>query len=236
MYFWGDWTWILLIPGLIISAIAQAKVTSAFNRYSKVRTQNGVTGAEAAREIMQDSGLPSLRSIRIVPISGELTDNYNPSTKIMSLSQNVMNSATVAAVGVAAHETGHAIQDAVNYGPMRFRNAIVPVCNFASQASWPLFLIGLVFAGGQGSFGMMLMNIGILLYCVALIFYLITLPVEFNASSRALKALDEYRILEPDELQGAKRVLQAAALTYVASMLTALLTLVRLLVLRGSRD
>lgn len=236
MYLWGDWTWMLLIPGMIISAIAQARVSSAFNRYSRVRTQNGVTGAQAAREIMQDSGLPALRSIKIVQIPGELTDNYNPSTKIMSLSSGVMDSATVAAVGVAAHETGHAIQDAVSYGPMRFRNAIVPVCNFASHASWPLFLVGLVFASRQGSFGLMLMDIGILLYCLALVFYLITLPVEFNASSRALKALNEYQILQPDELQGARRVLQAAALTYVASMFTALLTLVRLLVLRGRRD
>ncbi|MGI6109649.1 MAG: zinc metallopeptidase [Eubacteriaceae bacterium] len=229
-YFW-DWTMLILIPGIIISAIAQAKVSSAYSRYSEVRTANGLTGAEASREIMNDSGL---RGVQIVQIGGKLTDNYNPKTKMMSLSQGVCNQATVAAVGIAAHETGHALQDMDGYAPMKFRNAIVPVCGFASNASWPLFILGFFF--GNSSFGITLMDIGIGLFCVALVFYLITLPVEFNASKRAMQALDQYGLVTEEELVGVKRVLNAAALTYVASMLAALLNLVRLLALRGSRN
>ncbi len=236
MFYFADWTYLLLIPGILLSMYAQARVSSAFNKYSQVRTQNGITGGQAAREIMIDTGIASLRNIKIVPISGELTDNYNPATKLMSLSQNVINSPTVAAVGVAAHETGHAIQDAVGYWPMKFRNAIVPVSGFCSQAAWPLFFIGLIFGAGKGSFGYTLMNIGIILYLVAFLFYLITLPVEFDASRRAVKTISEYGILPPEDIGGVKRVLSAAALTYVASMLTSLLTLIRLLVLRDRRS
>lgn len=228
-YFW-DWTMLLLIPGLIISAFAQAKIKSAYSRYNEVPTANGVTGAQAAREIMQDAGL---YGVDIVTIGGELTDNYNPKDKKMSLSRAVANRASVAAVGIAAHETGHALQDFDGYLPMRFRNFIVPICGFASNASWPLFIVGFFF--GNSQLGITLMDVGIGLFCVALVFYLVTLPVEYNASRRAMAALSSNGIVSEDELAGVKRVLNAAALTYVASMLAAFLNLLRLLVLRGNR-
>ena len=228
-YFW-DWTMLLLIPGLIISAIAQAKIKSAYSRYNEVPTANGVTGAQAAREIMLDAGL---YGVDIVTIGGELTDNYNPKDKKMSLSRAVANRASVAAVGIAAHETGHALQDFDGYLPMRFRNFIVPICGFASNASWPLFIVGFFF--GNSQLGITLMDVGIGLFCVALVFYLVTLPVEYNASRRAMAALSSNGIVSEDELAGVKRVLNAAALTYVASMLAAFLNLLRLLVLRGNR-
>lgn len=227
-----DYSMLILIPGLIISFIAQAMVDRAYAQYSKVPTLNGVTGAQAARDIMNFNGLSG---VRIQTIPGVMTDNYNPRTKVMSLSHDVAAGATVAAVGIAAHETGHALQDAANYWPIRFRNAIVPVCGFASQASWPLFLLGLVFAQAS-RIGLWLMDAGILLFCVSLLFYIITLPVEFNASRRAVQALSQENIIAPEQIPGVRRVLKAAAMTYVASMLMALLNLLRLLVIRGRRN
>ncbi len=229
MFYFYDWTFLILIPGLILSAIAQGMVSSAYSKYSRVPTSNGLTGSQAAEDIMRNNGLTG---VRIHLISGTMTDNYNPSDKIMSLSNNVANGATVAAVGIAAHETGHALQDAQNYFPVRVRNFIVPICGFASNAAFPLFFIGLIF-GRTASFGTMLMDIGILLFCVAFLFYLITLPVEFNASKRAIQALTTENLIAPDEVAGVKRVLRAAALTYVASMLMALLNIVRLVAIRG---
>jgi len=225
-----DWTFMLLIPGMILAAFAQAKVRSAYNKYSQVRTQNGLTGTQAARQILDAHGLSH---VRVEQVAGELTDHYDPRTKILRLSQGVANSNSIAAVGIAAHETGHALQDANGYAPLRFRNFIVPISNIASTASWPLFLIGLFM--GSSSIGMTLMNLGILLFVVAFAFYVITLPVEFNASSQAMKILEQNYIVTAEENRGVQKVLSAAALTYVASMVTALLNLVRLIALRNSR-
>lgn len=228
--FFYDWTFILLIPGMILAAFAQAKVRSAYNKYSQVRTQNGLTGTQAARQILDAYGL---HHVRVEQVAGELTDHYDPRTKILRLSQGVANNNSIAAVGIAAHETGHALQDASDYAPLRFRNFIVPISNIASTASWPLFLIGLFM--GNSNMGMTLMNLGILLFIVAFAFYVITLPVEFNASSRALNVLEQNYIVTSEENRGVQKVLSAAALTYVASMVTALLNLVRLIALRNSR-
>ena len=231
--FFFDYTWLILIPGIIVAAWAQYQVSSAYKTYSRVPTRNGLTGAEAARQLLNINGLGN---VAIEGISGELTDHYDPRSKKMRLSGGVGGSTSIAAVGVAAHETGHAIQDKEGYWPLRFRNAIVPVCNVASSAAWPLFFIGLIFGGGRGSFGVMLMNLGIVLFCISLVFYIITLPVEFDASRRAVKALIDYNLIAPGEEVGGKKVLRAAALTYGASALMAILNLLRLLVLRGDRD
>jgi len=229
MYFF-DWTWLILIPGLIISAIAQAKVSSAFNTYSEVPSENGLTGADAARRLLDANGLSQ---VRIQGISGNLTDHYDPRDKSMSLSQGVGASKSIAAVGVAAHETGHAIQDAQGYFPLKFRNAIVPVCNFTSNAAWPLFFIGLILGGARSSFGILLMDVGIIFFSVAVVFYLITLPVEFNASHRAVEELKRYSLIRPEEEVAVRKVLSAAAMTYVASCLVAFLNLFRMIALRN---
>lgn len=228
MFFW-DWTFFLLIPGIIVAGYAQAQVSKAYRTYSRVATKNGMSGAEAARRLLDINGL---RNVHIEGIAGELTDHYDPRSKVMRLSGGVGGGRSIAAVGVAAHETGHAIQDKEGYWPLKFRNAVVPVCNVASNMAWPLFFIGLIF-GARSVLGTWLMDVGILLFCVSLVFYIITLPVEFNASSRAVAALTEYQLIAPGEEKGVKKVLRAAALTYVASALMAFLNLVRLLLLRG---
>lgn len=230
MFFSFYGSMLILIPGLILAAFAQYQVSSAYKTYSRVRTSNGLTGAQAARKLLDINGL---NNIGIESISGNLTDHYDPRNKVMRLSGGVGGADSIAAVGVAAHETGHAIQDKEGYFPLKFRNAIVPVCNFASSAAWPLFFIGLFFGGGRGGFGLTLMNIGIILFCVTLVFYVITLPVEFNASKRAVAALQQYNLIAPGEEAGVKKVLRAAALTYVASALMAFLNLLRLLALRN---
>jgi hypothetical protein len=232
MYFLPfDWTFLILIPGMIVAAYAQFQVSSAYKAYSKVRTKNGLTGAEAARTLLDSNGLST---IGIEAIAGDLTDHYDPRSKVMRLSQGVGQQATIAAVGIAAHETGHAIQDKEGYGPLRFRSFMVPITGFASNLAWPLFFLGFFFA--QTSWGFALMDFGIILFSLALLFNIITLPVEFNASKRAVEALMDNHLILPGEEVGVKKVLRAAALTYVAAALMSLLTLLRLLILRGSRD
>lgn len=231
MYYFGS-SWLILLPGLIIAAIAQAKVSKAYKTYSRVPTRTGMTGKDAARRLLDANGLTN---VGIEMISGEMTDHYDPKRKVMRLSNGVGNGASLASVGIAAHETGHAIQDAKGYMPLRFRNAMVPVCNLTSQAAWPMFFIGLVLGGNRSSFGIILMNLGIILFAVALVFYIVTLPVEFNASSRAVAALTQYGIVSPGEEVGVKKVLSAAAMTYVASTLMAFLNLVRMLAIRERR-
>lgn len=232
MYFLPfDWTFLILIPGMIVAAYAQFQVSSAYKAYSKVRTKNGLTGAEAARTLLDSNGLST---IGIEGIAGDLTDHYDPRSKVMRLSQGVGQQATIAAVGIAAHETGHAIQDKEGYGPLRFRSFMVPITGFASNLAWPLFFLGFFFA--QTSWGFALMDLGIILFSLALLFNIITLPVEFNASKRAVEALMDNHLILPGEEVGVKKVLRAAALTYVAAALMSLLTLLRLLILRGSRD
>lgn len=221
-----DSTIIILIPAIIFSIAAQIMVKSAFSKYSKVRNSRGLTGADAAREILDRNGLTN---VRIEHISGSLTDHYDPRANVIRLSDDVYGSATVAAVGVAAHEAGHAVQYAEGYYPIKIRNAIIPVTRFGSSLSTPLVILGLLLSWD------FLITAGILLFCAVVLFQAITLPVEFNASGRALKTLRSSHFLEDDEMKGARSVLTAAAMTYVAAMLSALLSLVRLLVISGRR-
>lgn len=225
MFWYYDWTFIIIIPALIISAWAQMKVSSSFNKYSKIMSINGYTGAQVARMLLDSEGL---YDVPIEEIGGKLSDHYDPRRRVMRLSRDVYYGTSVASIGVAAHETGHAIQHQRHYAPLQIRNAIVPVVNFSSNASWIIFLLGLFLGFGY------LVNIGIVLFIAVVIFQLITLPVEFDASNRALKVLEERNILYGDEIKGAKSVLSAAAMTYVAAALTAVLQLVRLIAL--SRD
>lgn len=223
---WGfDGTYVLIILAFLISALVSAKMNATFSKYSKVRSYCGMTGAQAAQRILSSAGI---YDVRIEHVSGKLTDHYDPSNKVLRLSDAVYGNTSIAAIGVAAHECGHAVQHARNYVPLSVRSAIVPVANFGSQLSWPLFLAGLIF-----SFCPLLM-IGILLFCAALLFQIVTLPVEFNASARALRMLDETGIMGRQEIRGTKKVLRAAAMTYVAAVIGSLLQLLRLLILSGA--
>ena len=223
---WGfDGTYVLIILAFLISALVSAKMNATFSKYSKVRSYCGMTGAQAAQRILSSAGI---HDVRIEHVSGKLTDHYDPSNKVLRLSDAVYGNTSIAAIGVAAHECGHAVQHAKNYVPLSVRSAIVPVANFGSQLSWPLFLAGLIF-----SFRPLLM-IGILLFCAALLFQIVTLPVEFNASARALRMLDETGIMGRQEIRGTKKVLRAAAMTYVAAVIGSLLQLLRLLILSGA--
>ena len=223
---WGfDGTYVLIILAFLISALVSAKMNATFSKYSKVRSYCGMTGAQAAQRILSSAGI---YDVRIEHVSGKLTDHYDPSNKVLRLSDAVYGNTSIAAIGVAAHECGHPVQHAKNYVPLSVRSAIVPVANFGSQLSWPLFLAGLIF-----SFRPLLM-IGILLFCAALLFQIVTLPVEFNASARALRMLDETGIMGRQEIRGTKKVLRAAAMTYVAAVIGSLLQLLRLLILSGA--
>lgn len=220
-----DPTYILVIPALIFAFIAQSLVKSTFKKYSSVYSNRGITAADAARKILDENGL---YNVRIERVSGELTDHYDPKANVIRLSDSVYGSTSVAAIGVAAHESGHAIQHAVGYTPISIRNAILPVAQIGSQLAMPLVLIGLVIS----SFSF-LIDVGIIVYLAVVLFQLITLPVEFNASGRALKVLDG--ILNPDENAKAKKVLTAAAMTYVAALFSALTTLIRLILVSNNR-
>ena len=225
--YYFDPTYILIVIGMVICLVAQAHVNSTFKKYSRVQSNSGLTGAQAAKRILESQGI---YDVTIQHIAGELTDNYNPRNKVLSLSSSTYNSTSVAAIGVAAHECGHAIQDAVNYAPLNIRTAIVPAANIGSTLSWPLFLAGLVFSIRP------LLTVGILLFSLAVLFQLVTLPVEFNASARALKMLGDNRLIAQEEVKGAQKVLVAAALTYVAALAASVLQLLRLIILAGGRD
>lgn len=227
-YSWFDPTYILVLIGAVICMAASAKVNSTFNKYSKYRSMSGMTGAQAAERILQSAGI---YDVTVQHVSGRLTDHYDPRNKTLNLSDSVYGSASVAAVGVAAHECGHAIQHQKNYAPLTIRGALVPVANFGSALAWPLIIIGLVF--GAGSF---LVNLGIIFFSAAVLFQLVTLPVEFNASARAVRILNDTGILGQEELGYTKKVLGAAALTYVASAAAAILQLLRLIILFGGKD
>ena len=230
MYFYWDSTYILVIIGAIICMAASAKVKTTFNKYSKRRSMSGMTGAMAAERILRAAGITDV-VVRQVP--GSLSDHYNPSNKTLNLSDTVYGSNSVAAVGVAAHECGHAIQHARGYAPLSLRTAFVPVANIGSMLAWPVIILGLLINSRSS---MMFINIGILLFSFAVIFQLITLPVEFNASRRALVMLKTQGILGDDELVYTRKVLGAAALTYVASAAAAILQLLRIILLFGGRD
>lgn len=229
-YFYWDSTYILVVIGAVICMIASARVKSTYNKYSSYRSMSGMTGAQAAERILNAAGI---YDVQIRHISGSLTDNYNPGNKTLNLSDSVYGSTSVAAVGVAAHECGHAIQHQKNYAPLSIRSAIVPVANLGSTLAWPLILVGLFFTRSTGS---VLINLGILCFSFAVLFQLVTLPVEFNASRRAMSLLETQGILGQEELKYTGKVLRAAALTYVASAAAAILQLLRLVLLFGGRD
>ncbi|MDC7288876.1 zinc metallopeptidase [Blautia schinkii] len=226
-FFGFDPTYLLLIIGMLLSLAASAKMKSTFATYKKIRSASGLTGAETAQRVLRAAGITD---VQVVPISGSLTDHYDPRTKKVCLSEDVYNRTSLAAVGVAAHECGHAVQHAVNYAPLNLRSAIVPVANIGSTLSWPLFLAGLIFSIRP------LLTVGIVLFSLAVLFQLITLPVEFNASSRALQMLGSTGILGVEENAGARKVLTAAALTYVAALAASILQLLRLIILAGGRN
>lgn len=225
-FFYYDSTYILVVIGAVISMIASARVKSTYAKYGKIRSHSGMTATDAARMILDNAGL---RHIRIERVSGDLTDHYSPKEQVLRLSDTTINSGSIAAIGVAAHECGHAIQHARHYAPLSVRNAIVPVVNLGSTLSWPMIFLGLLF-GFTGFF-----KIGILLFSFSLIFQIITLPVEFNASTRAVAILESSGMLYGDELKGARKVLSAAAMTYVAAVVATLLSLLRLIILFGGR-
>ena len=233
--FWGDWTFIVLIPAMIFAFWAQARVNSTFKRYAKVHSCRGLTGAEAARRVLDAAGL---YQVRIEHIRGHLTDHYDPRENVIRLSDATFNSTGIAAIGVAAHEAGHAIQHAQGYAPIKLRAAIIPITSIGSKLSMPLFLIGMLFAGGGylgGGIGETLMLTGILFFSFSTLFQLVTLPTEFNASSRAMKALEDGGILTSDELPAAKSTLTAAAMTYVAALASSLASLLRLILIFNRR-
>ncbi len=223
-----DPTMILVLIGVVITLWAQWRVNSAFSKYSRIRSRTGMTGAEAAQQLLQSQGI---YDVRVQRVGGSLTDHYDPRTKTVNLSDNVFNVSSVAAIGVAAHECGHAIQDNVGYVPLRIRGNLVPVANIGSRLSWPLILIGLLISG----LGSPLVEIGIIMFSLAVLFQLVTLPVEFDASARAVRLLDAEGILAGDEVSGTRKVLHAAALTYVAAAATSILQLLRLVILFGGR-
>ena len=224
-WFYYDWTMLIVLPALVFTVWAQIKVHSNFDKYSKVHTKRGLTGAETARRILDANGL---YDVKIERVSGSLSDHYDPRDNVIRLSDTVYDVTSVAAVGVAAHEAGHAVQHAKNYFPIRVRMAIIPATRIGSMLAMPLFLIGLLLATPS------LLLLGIALYSIVTFFQIVTLPVEFNASARAMETLKGDGILYGDELDGARSVLSAAAMTYVAALATSLLTLLRLLLLANS--
>ena len=229
-YGYGMDPWfILLIVAMIFSMVAQTKVSSTFNKYSRVKNRAGFTGAQVATQMLQNAGI---YDVSVQRVAGNLTDHYDPRTKTLRLSQSVYDSTSVAALGVAAHETGHAIQHDVGYAPLGLRSMLVPLANFGSRLAIPLILIGFFFSGG----GSTLVTIGILFFSLSVLFTLITLPVEFNASHRAIDLLVADGFLASDEIGGAKKVLSAAAMTYVAAAFAAVAQLLRLMAIFGRRD
>lgn len=225
-YYYGfDWTYLLILAAFVFTLIVQGTMRGTFRKYSRIRSGSGMTGAQVAQQILASEGL---YGVQVLQVSGDLTDHYDPRNKTVSLSQTVYGNSSLAAQGVAAHECGHAIQDAKGYAPLGIRSALIPAANFGSSAAWPLFFIGLLFQLP------VIMKIGIFLFLFALLFQLVTLPVEFNASHRAMKKLKGMNLMSREELGGARRVLSAAAMTYVAAAATSLMYLLRMLILSGA--
>lgn len=226
-YGFDGWFWIVILMA-VVCMIAQGNVTSTFNRYSKVANSRGYTGADVAKMLLQQNGI---YDVTVEHVRGNLTDHYDPVKKVLRLSDTVYNSRSVAALGVAAHETGHAVQHAKGYAPLKLRSAIFPVVNFSSRIAMPLFIIGLLIGAMINSYSIALA--GAILFAVVVAFQVITLPVEFNASSRALRMLEDYNYLDTSEVAGARKVLSAAAMTYVAAAAASLVQLLRLLAIIG---
>ena len=227
--FYFDPTYMLVIVGVIICLLASAKMRSTFQKYARVRSHSGMTGREAAEEVLRRAGI---YDVRVERVAGNLTDHYDPRTKVLRLSDATYGSNSIAAVGVAAHECGHAIQHAQGYVPLKIRGFLVPVANLGSTLAWPLILLGLLFTGESS---VMFLNLGVLAFSLAVLFQIVTLPVEFNASNRAIRILGSSGIMYPEEVKDTKKVLSAAALTYVAGAAAAILQLLRIVLLTGRR-
>lgn len=228
-YYYWDPTYILVVIGAVICMIASARVKGTFNKYSQLRSMSGMNGAQVAQRVLQAAGI---YDVQVRHVSGSLTDHYDPRTKTVNLSDPVYNATSVAALGVAAHECGHAIQHAKSYAPLSIRSALVPIANFGSMLAWPVILIGLFFNTRSSG---LIIDIGILLFSAAVLFQLVTLPVEFDASRRALVMLRTQGILADDEIKYTRRVLKSAALTYVASAAAAILQLLRIILITNGR-
>ena len=235
MYFpyYMDWSYFILIPAIILTFWAQAKVKGNFMKYSQVRCARGLTGYDAARKMLHANGLDD---VQILAVQGTLTDHFDPRNNSVNLSEPVVDEQSISAIAVACHECGHAIQHAEGYALLTFRDKLVPVVNLTSNFSWPLAIIGLMLMAYNGEMGNMLFNIGVILFGLVVLFHLVTLPVELNASSRALKQMVDLGIVDQEEKAGAKKVLSAAAMTYVAALATALANMLRLLAIRGRRN
>lgn len=217
---------VLVVPALLLALIAQFKVKSTFSAYSNIRSQRGLTGEQAARQVLSHYGI---NDVNIEMVNGKLTDHYDPRDNVIRLSQDVYSSTSIAAIGVACHEAGHAAQHAQGYVPIKIRNAILPICNIGSTLGFPLAIAGIIFSFEP------LISIGLLLYALVAVFQFATLPVEFNASSRAIKVIDEAGILNDDEAKGAIKVLKSAAMTYVAALTVSIANLLRLFMLANNR-
>lgn len=220
----------VLILAMILSLYAQSNVSSTYNKYAKIANKRGYTGAQVATQMLQNAGI---YNVKVERVAGNLTDHYDPRTETLRLSQSVYDSKSVAALGVAAHETGHAIQHDVGYGPLSLRNLLVPAANLGSKMAFPLIFLGMLINSSSSN---MMIEMGIIFFAMSVAFTLITLPVEFNASSRAITLLVDQNFLDQDEIGGAKKVLRAAALTYVAAAIAAVAQLLRLLIIFGRRD
>lgn len=224
--YYFDPTYFLVLIGALLCLYAQARISSTYNKYAKVRSRTGMTGAQAAQRILELSGI---YDVRIERVGGHLTDHYDPSAKVLRLSDSTYGSTSIAAIGVAAHECGHAVQHDQGYAPLKIRTALVPAANIGSKAGIPLIILGAIMGMNQ-----VLIQIGIWVFAIAVLFQVVTLPVEFNASGRALAMLGNYGMMERDETNGCRKVLKAAALTYVAAAASAILQLLRLILLFGN--
>ena len=229
-YYFDRYYWILIVPAMLFAMWAQTKVNSTYNRYNRVYSARGMSAAQVCRQILDENGL---FHIRVEHVSGKLTDHYDPRTRTLRLSDATYNSTSVAALGVAAHECGHAVQHATGYVPLKLRSSLVPVANFGSSIAWPLIILGFFFNSSTTS--VLFINLGILAFSLAVLFQIVTLPVEFDASHRALKILGNTGMLYEDEVRDTRKVLTAAALTYVAGAASAILQLLRILLLTGNR-
>ena len=227
MYY--DPTYILVLVGVALSLFASSRVNTTFNKYSRMHNSRGITGAEAAQRVLRQAGI---RDVVVERVAGNLTDHYDPRSKVLRLSDSVYGSTSVAAIGVAAHECGHAIQHANGYAPLKLRSVLVPVANIGAKISWPLILVGLLITSNSS---WILIELGIFAFSLSVLFHLITLPVEFNASNRAIRCIADTGMMYGEEIVSAKKVLNAAALTYVASAASSLLQLLRLVMLTGGR-
>ena len=225
-YYYDPYYWIILVPAMLIALLAQINVSSTFNRYSRLASRRGLTGAQAAEAVLRAHGV---YDVRIERVAGRLSDHYDPRSNVIRLSDAVYGSSSVASLGVAAHEAGHAVQYAQGYGPIRLRTAIIPICNIGSQLSILLIVLGLIF------YFPALFGVGVILFAVAVVGQVVTLPVEFNASSRAMASLRDTGLLDEQELRGARKVLTAAAMTYVAALLVSIAQLLRFLLAFGGR-